>query len=153
MLRESYPGPIDFLLFKKGSSPLESLAVGQSRQPYWIEYLATDPAFLHSMVFLTRSYFELMCTPEARMRYDSRTLPHYLKAVGLVRKRISQGDGQEALSEATISTVLSLVGHAHLAGDFVSARHHLEGVRRIIVARGGMSTLEHHVSLLTDIAR
>ena len=125
--------------------------VFEKREEAWIEPLAFDPAYLNAMIFTTLDYFDSM---QHRSRDDvtQRTLPHYLRTVRLLRERIMHEDNQ-SLTTPTVAAILALAAHAHFVGDTESAKHHLEGLRKIVGMRGGVATFTGNAKLLVEILR
>lgn len=77
------------------------------------------------------------------LHYHSLTLSH-------ARKRLQ---GADALSDGTIAMVLSLTKQELLRGDLVGARVHMDGVRRMIELRGGVSKFEENMPLMVNICK
>lgn len=79
-----------------------------------------------------------------------KTLQHYSTALRLVQDRLQSS---EALSDSTLRAVISLVIQDQLRQQCVNARDHLEGLRKMIALRGGLSTLEGNRPLLLKICK
>ncbi|KAL8786601.1 MAG: hypothetical protein Q9195_008158 [Heterodermia aff. obscurata] len=144
------PTPVSSIA-KKTLFPLHSCMAFEKREEAWIEPLAFDPAYLNAMIFTTLDYFDSM---QNRSRDDvsQRTLPHYLRTVRLLRERLMREDNQ-SLATHTVATILALAAHAHFVGDTKSAKHHLEGLRKIVSMRGGVATFTGNAKLLGEILR
>lgn len=136
---------------KQALFPLETcISFDKGDKKQWIEPLAFDAAYLHTMIFTTHDYFNLLLhrTP------SGETSPHFFKTVHILRERLLyEGDGRSKVSILTASVVLALAGHALLMNEYVSARHHMEGLRKIIDLRGGISTFRGSSKLLIEILR
>ncbi|TVY80557.1 hypothetical protein LSUE1_G003254 [Lachnellula suecica] len=100
----------------------------------WIEHLAVDPLYCNSVLWMVQSYFDWMrgCgTSHVQMQHASETL-------NLLQYRLS--DNRLAVSEVTISVVMSLVMMNALMGDVAVARKHMLGLWEMVGLRGGVGT-------------
>ncbi|KAI1452420.1 hypothetical protein F4805DRAFT_30156 [Annulohypoxylon moriforme] len=136
---------------KQALFPLETcISFDKGDKKQWIEPLAFDAAYLHTMIFTTHDYFNLLLhrTP------GGETSPHFFKTIQILRERlVLEGNGRSKVSILTASVVLALAGHALLMNEYASARHHMEGLRKIIDLRGGISTFKGSSKLLIEILR
>ncbi|KAI1138436.1 hypothetical protein F5Y05DRAFT_384082 [Hypoxylon sp. FL0543] len=136
---------------KQALYPLETcISFDQSDKRQWIEPLAFDSAYLHTMIFTTHDYFNLLL----HRAPCGETSPHFFKAVRILRERLlREDDDPSKISTLTTSVVLALTGHAILVNEYASAEHHLEGLRKIVNLRGGISSLKNSAKLLLEILR
>ncbi|KAI0884091.1 uncharacterized protein GGS22DRAFT_189221 [Annulohypoxylon maeteangense] len=136
---------------KQALFPLETcISFDQGDKKQWIEPLAFDAAYLHTMIFTTHDYFNLLL----QRAPGGETSTHFFKTIQILRERLLyEGDGRSKVSILTASVVLALAGHALLMNEYVSARHHLEGLRKIIDLRGGLTTFKGSSKLLIEILR
>ncbi len=121
------------------------------RAENWIAPLAVDPAYLHAMIF-TQFYFDALLTGKS-FSISRRAMPHFLKTLKLLRERMADDDDQAKLSDSTAAAIMGLVGHAQLTGDFKTARHHMEGLYKVVILRGGVTTFKTNAKLLVEILR
>ncbi|KIN08820.1 hypothetical protein OIDMADRAFT_175530 [Oidiodendron maius Zn] len=128
---------------------LESCILFERRAEEWIAPMAVDSAYLHSRIFSSQYFFDAIL-PRKPSTSSALTSSHYLKTIRLLRDRLEHDSDQVRLSNTTAAAVLSLACHAHIAGDSKSARHHLDGLRRIVNLRGGIATFREN-SKLCDI--
>jgi Fungal specific transcription factor domain len=132
--------------------PLEKCMFFDRRAENWIAPLAVDPAYLHAMIFTAQFYFDaLRCGGSAYI--SRRSMPHFLKTLKLLRERMANDDNTAKLSDSTAAAIMGLVGHAHLTGDFKSARYHMEGLYKIVRLRGGVASFRKNAKLLVEILR
>ena len=165
VLRCEYRRPHMFALF--GGSPndqlvssiakqilfcLESCILFERRAEEWIAPMAVDSAYLHSRIFSSQYFFDAIL-PRKPSNSSALTSSHYLKTIRLLRNRLENDSDQVRLSNTTAAAVLSLACHAHIAGDSKSAKHHLDGLRRIVNLRGGIATFRENSKLLVEILR
>jgi hypothetical protein len=75
---------------------------------------------------------------------------HLAKAIGLVNQRLATPD---ALAGSSISVVNFLVVREMFRGDRNSAEIHLNGLRKMIALRGGLSVLQDDHSLALKICK
>lgn len=137
---------------KRTLFPLETCFLFEKKRSTWLEPLAFDAAFLHAMIFTTQDYYDSILRSKTYTA-SRKTLPHYLKTVQILRERLLRENDHERLSTSTISAVLALAAHAHFVGDSESAKHHMEGLRRIISLRGGVTSFRENAKLLVEILR
>ncbi len=98
-------------------------------------------------MILTSQHFFDAILPHKALHSSQRALPHYLKTVSLLRQRLADHGNQASLSDRTAATVMSLAGHAYWKGDSKSAKHHMEGLCRIVRLRGGVHTSKSNPKL------
>jgi hypothetical protein len=132
--------------------PLEICIFFERRAENWIAALAVDPAYLHAKIFTSMYYFDVVLFRRSSLAIQ-RTLRHHLKTLKLLRERFLYGDDDVRLSNNTVSAVLSLAGHAFWTGDSKSAMHHLEGLCKIVILRGGVTAFRDNAKLLVEIFR
>jgi len=98
--------------------------------------LSLHPAMLPSLLFTAQAYHDIV-TDSA----DGRTAQRYLaQALRQLQQTLSDGDG--APSYSTMIVVASLATGSLIAGDFETAKKHLDGLHRILNMRGGIQTLQ-----------
>jgi hypothetical protein len=104
------------------------------------------------MIFTSQYYFDAILPPKSSP-VNQRTLLHFLKTLRLLRERFAHDDDQTKLSNTTVAAVMAIAGHAHWTGDSTSAKHHMEGLYRMVSLRGGVATLRDNPKLLIEILR
>lgn len=77
---------------------------------------------------------------------------HFLKAIQLLRHKLSLENEDAQISDSTIFAVVNLATHARLSGEDKSAEHHMEGIRKIIDLRGGLENVTQP-KLLLELVR
>jgi hypothetical protein len=82
------------------------------------------------------------CSPKG-LRYLSQTL-------ALVNKRLQ---GEDALSDSTLSIVVALVFQEEMRNDRSSADVHYTGLRSMVELRGGLGQLEGNLPLVLKICK
>ncbi|KAI1332848.1 hypothetical protein F5Y16DRAFT_356737 [Xylariaceae sp. FL0255] len=137
---------------KKLLFALEPCMFFDRRAEHWVAPLATDPAYLHVSVFSALYFYGVLVSQNTSIP-TQLSWYHYKKALSLLHERLQHDDDRIRLSNSTLNTILTFVGHAFTAGDLVSAKNHLEGMRRVIDLKGGWSTLEGNEKLITEILR
>ena len=61
--------------------------------------------------------------------------------------------GSDALTDSTLTIVVSLVGQQQMQSDIEGAKVHIAGLRRIVELRGGIDQLEDNLPLLLKICK
>ena len=140
-------------MVKKVMFPLEMCLAFNTKDKVGLEPMTWDPAYLHATVLTAQAYFDWTSGRRDFTACRTATL-HASKALGLLRTRLSREDERSKISDMTVSVVLALVIHAHMMGDYESARHHLEGLRKIVDLRGGLGNFRgFHGKLLMEMLR
>ena len=111
-----------------------------------------DAAYLHVMIFSTQAYFDLLSGHQSRSTRETAAV-HFSKTLRLLQNRLSAGDEQVMISDSTVLVVLALAGLAHVMGEHESAKNHMEGLRKLVVLRGGTTGFKNNVKLLIAIIR
>ena len=132
--------------------PLESCLLFQGKAEQWLAPLAFDSAYLHAMIFFSQYFFDTI-RPQRCSLINERTMPHFLRALRLLRERFADGDDQARVSDTTAAAVMGLAGHALMTGNHKSAMQHLAGLRKIVSLRGGVTTFGDNPKLLVEILR
>lgn len=132
--------------------PLESCIFFDRRAEMWIAPLTFDSAFLHAMIFSAQFYFDVVSTGISSS-LSQRALPHFAKTISLLHERMTHDDDEQRLSNSTVVAIMVLVMHAHVSGDIKSARHHMQGLCKIIALRGGVASFAGSAKLLMEIFR
>ncbi|KIW46712.1 hypothetical protein, variant [Exophiala oligosperma] len=112
--------------------------------------LTYDPAYLNAVMFGAQAYLDLVSG-----RSSKRSSMQMLKTIQLLRERLSISDENEpeSLSNPTILIILTLAHIAHLNGDHITAKRHLEGLCTIVNLRGGIAAFQNTPKLLTELIR
>lgn len=102
------------------------------------------------MIFTSQFYFDVILSQKPSS-FNHLKLPHLLRAIRLLRERVSRNDDQARLSNTTAAAIMALASHAHMTGDSKSAKHHMNGLCKITSLRGGVTTFSDHPKLLVQI--
>lgn len=81
---------------------------------------------------------------------SAKALYYLSQTFAQVRKRLASTD---ALSDATIGTVLSLINQEQIRNEQANAKVHIDGLRRMIELRGGLDKFEGNPALLLKICK
>jgi DNA-binding MltR family transcriptional regulator len=82
-----------------------------------------------------------------------RGIVHHSEALKQLRERLSNEGEQIKFSDSTVLVILSLATHAHLSGDYDTAKHHMEGLRKIVDLRGGLGGFSYNTKLIMEILK
>ncbi|KAI0156151.1 hypothetical protein BJ166DRAFT_594346 [Pestalotiopsis sp. NC0098] len=132
--------------------PLKRCIFFEKRTQDWLEPLTLDTAYLHAMIFTSRHHFEAIGCCEQQHKAPG-ALHHLLETLRLLRGRLAGNDDAMQLSDTTAAAITALAGHALLTGDIVTARSHMEGLRKIIYLKGGFGSMRANMKLLVEIIR
>ncbi|CAG8954215.1 hypothetical protein HYFRA_00005835 [Hymenoscyphus fraxineus] len=134
--------------------PLEKCIFFDRRADVWVTPLATDPAYLHIVIFSSQYYFNNILPKQSGYgTITFRRSTHLSKSVKLLRERLADGEGVEKISNTTTAVIMSLAGHAFMMGDMKSARNHIEGLYKVFALRGGVASYQGAAKLLVEVLR
>jgi len=126
---------------------LESCLIFDDLGSFWTEQLALDAPLLQLVIFMAQTYLDLVGGRDNR----SPSKIH-LKTLQLLRQKLSLGDKITQLADPTVFVVVNLAIHAHMCGEYKSAKYHLESIRRIVELRGGLNDFTQ-TKLLIELLR
>jgi hypothetical protein len=135
--------------------PLESCIIFHKKtkvDTLWFELLTSDAAYMHAAIFASQSYIFLSSARETPVAVR-RAIEHHSAALRLLRQRLSVPNGEDKVSDATVLVVLYLALHAHIMGHFDTAKHHMEGLRRIVDIRGGLAAFSYNTKLIMELLK
>ncbi|KAL6689660.1 hypothetical protein J3F84DRAFT_391628 [Trichoderma pleuroticola] len=118
----------------------------------WFELMTQDAAYLHTILFASQTYFMHTSNQESPGAAKMAIL-HHSRALQLLRERLAAKHEEVKISDPTILVVLALAGHAHMINDYETARKHIDGLRRIVQLRGGLSTFSYHPKLSIELLK
>lgn len=135
--------------------PLESCVdFEEPPRASWVETLCNDAAFLNATIFSVQVYYDLLAGRD--LEPVSPLTPTYIsfsKTVRFLRERLGDEDDHLRLSDNTVMVVLILACHAHRLGQYIIAKNHMVGLRKIVDMRGGIAALKTRTKLLIEIIR
>ena len=102
----------------------------------WLYPISQDAVALHFTAFALEGLVYRMADREDNTTSTAAML-HFEKGMRLLRERLLGTDDDLKVSDSTISVVLKLAFTAHFEGDHQSAKHHIEGLRKMMDLRGG----------------
>ncbi|VUC35002.1 unnamed protein product [Clonostachys rosea] len=115
----------------------------------WV-VLLEDPLYFNAIQFGTLAYRELL----AGLPSSKETHKHRLKTICLLRERLGSTDRQAATSDATALAIIILAHFAEAIGDTKSFEAHINGLKALVDARGGLKELKSDlIELRTKICR
>ncbi|KAH8126568.1 hypothetical protein LI328DRAFT_165955 [Trichoderma asperelloides] len=103
----------------------------------WTTALLTDSVYLHCTLFSVEAYLE------ACLQKTQGPLAHFYfqKTIRLLQDRLDRPDDPQTISDPTIMVVSVLGLTAEVTGDYMAAKKHMEGLRRMVDLRGGLEML------------
>ncbi|KAH8646329.1 hypothetical protein BX600DRAFT_477523 [Xylariales sp. PMI_506] len=117
----------------------------------WVEPLAFDSLYLHSMAFTALS-FTAVRSGSYNKSNQTQLLSHFSTAVRLLRERLALEDSTK-FSSATGIVILALVVHARMTGDYETAKQHMIGFWNLVHLQGGGSIYNENPHLLMEMFR
>lgn len=113
----------------------------------WVEYLAYDAAYVHSIICATQSFFDFV----GQARFGEKAIHHLNRSLHTLRQNLA--DNQLATSDSTISTVITLALLSDVMGDATAATNHMQGLYQLVNIRGGIPGLRHNSELQSKVLR
>ncbi|KAE8441443.1 hypothetical protein EG329_004936 [Mollisiaceae sp. DMI_Dod_QoI] len=113
-----------------------------------LERHSHDATFFQSVIWMTQAFRE-SAQGNGSGYPDRRPL---LKTLRLLREKLSLMDERTQVPDETLFVVTNLAAHARVAGEDQSAMHHMEGIRKIVGLRGGISEITHP-KLMVELLR
>lgn len=125
--------------------PLMAAIGFQELNGNWLHPIGRDAAALHITIFAMEGFVDRILH-----RQESNTNPaamlHFQKGLKLLQERLLGADDE------TMSAVVKLASAAHFNGDHEAAKQHMEGLRKMVDLRGGISIFQD-TQLLVEILR
>ncbi|KAI1390318.1 uncharacterized protein F4822DRAFT_428656 [Hypoxylon trugodes] len=136
---------------KKAMFPLETCINFGPKDLAYIEALTIDAAYLHAMAFSTQIYFDLR---PGRQDRKSSAYMHVAKTLQLLRERLDNAELDISKSWfTTTAVIMCLAFYAHVMGEVQTARHHMQGLRKIVDMKGELSALRGNIKQLLEMFR
>ncbi|KAH8677970.1 hypothetical protein BX600DRAFT_431279 [Xylariales sp. PMI_506] len=105
----------------------------------WFDLLILDAAYLHVTIFSIEIFVDkALGRPSANPRQVTR---HLLRAITLLRERLSLDDEENKVSDSSMGVVLSLAMTANFLGHQEDSKYHMEGLRKMACIRGGIGRI------------
>ncbi|VUC24533.1 unnamed protein product [Clonostachys rosea] len=101
-------------------------------------FLFNDPLYYHAIQFAVLAYKEMLLgLPRSKESYR-----HGAKTFQLLRQRLSSPDQLISLSDPTALAIITLAHAAEGSGDTKGFEAHVHGLRALVEARGGLTSLK-----------
>lgn len=113
----------------------------------WVEYLAYDVAYVHSVLCATQGFLDYM----GQARLGEKAIHHLNRTLHTLRQNLA--DIQLATTDSTISTVITLALLSDATGDTTAATNHMHGLYQLVNIRGGISALRYNSELQAKVLR
>ncbi|CAG9941064.1 unnamed protein product [Clonostachys rosea f. rosea IK726] len=113
-------------------------------------FLFSDPLYFHAIQFAVLAYKEMLLG----LPRSNETYRHGTQTFQLLRQRLSSPDQLVALSDPTALAIITLAHAAEGSGDTKSFEAHVQGLRALVEARGGLTSLKSDLrEMRTKICR
>lgn len=120
----------------------------------WLMPMFSDPAYFNSLCFSVQSYLEKSSRRIRSIDSQQAEYTHYAKTITLIQTRLASGDNETLSSESTLMTVLCMLGHAYMKGDFEASDRHKSGLLKLVSLRPqGIRSLLRNTRLCVEIVR
>lgn len=119
----------------------------------WHYPTGRDNMALHINAYAIQSFIDRILNHNPAHLVNPVAMLHQQKGLVLLRQRLNGDDDEAKVSDDTISVVLKLAGAAQFDGDDEGSKLHMQGLRKMIDIRGGVSVFEGNSKLLVEIWR
>ncbi|KAI0900058.1 hypothetical protein F4806DRAFT_277181 [Annulohypoxylon nitens] len=119
----------------------------------WLYPMGRDSAALHINAFAVQSFIDRVLRQQPGDTVNPVATLHHQKGLKILRERLLGDNDHAKISDDTISTVLKLAGAAQFDGNGETAKHHMQGLRRMVDLRGGLDVFQDKPKLLVEILR
>ncbi|KAB5585505.1 hypothetical protein GE09DRAFT_1277029 [Coniochaeta sp. 2T2.1] len=142
-----------FTLMSSELYPINLCFAFHPQSSVWFDYLFLDEAYVHSILFATRAYFDWRRSSTV----GPASLRHLAKTLELLRQKLdadADADGCPPFyPDSTVSVVVGLTTAADVLGDADSAAKHTAGLHRMVMMRGGLGALRDNRQLQIKACR
>jgi len=122
------------------------MAIGfQADNKEWFYLLGQDATGLHITAFAIEGFIDRVLRRQVNIINPAAT-QHFQKGLRLLRQRLLGEDDETTPSDSAIGVVLKLASAAHFNGDYQAAKHHMDGLRRMVDMRGGLDIFKVNIS-------
>ncbi|KAK0704876.1 hypothetical protein B0H67DRAFT_603885 [Lasiosphaeris hirsuta] len=136
-----------FTSLKQAIYPVEVCMEADLDTSQWVYYLAYDKAYVYSVLFTTRAFFDYI----RDQTIGHEAIAYLQNSLEFLRLNLADRDAQT--SDSTIAVVLSLALMSDLIGDSKSAEAHLKGLYQMVKLRGGIKALRTNSQLQKKVCR
>ncbi|KAI1087099.1 hypothetical protein F5B19DRAFT_90877 [Rostrohypoxylon terebratum] len=119
----------------------------------WLYPTGRDPAALHINAFAIESFIDRVLRRQPKDKVNPVATLHHQKGLKILRERLLGNNDDAKISDDTISAVLKLASAAQFDGDGKTAKHHMQGLHRMVDLRGGLDVFQDKPKLLVEILR
>lgn len=140
---------------KKVMYPLESCIEFHRKDrvdTFYFDLMTYDTTYLHAVAFSCQAFFN-KASPRETAEMAQRSIVHHSAALKQLRERLSNEGEQIKFSDSTVLVILYLAMHAHFTDDYDTAKHHLQGLRKIVDLRGGLRGFSYNTKLTMEILK
>lgn len=131
--------------------PLMAAIGFQELNGNWLHPIGRDAAALHITIFAMEGFVDRILHRQETNSNPAAML-HFQKGLKLLRDRLLGADDETKISDSTMSAIVKLASAAHFNGDHEAAKQHMEGLRKMVDLRGGISIFQN-TQLLVEILR
>jgi Fungal specific transcription factor domain len=113
----------------------------------WLDFVKTDPAPLHAFLSIIASLLNLV------RELDNSTWIDYHKgqSIQIVNQRLDEEGRSTRISDGVIAAVTMMTIMESITGCFEAANAHMNGLKRMVEIRGGLTAGFDHSTLLQRV--
>ncbi|KAK3372243.1 hypothetical protein B0H63DRAFT_563697 [Podospora didyma] len=139
-----------FATVKQSLFPVQMCVAAHPNDSIWFHYLEEDAVYFHALMWSAQSYFDWLRL--SSVSPSPLSLHHMAKTLEGLRQRLYEGSPL-ATSDTTIAVVSTLIMVANLLGYSKSANVHMDGLRKIVMLRGGLASLDDNPLVQLKVCR
>ncbi|KAK3321365.1 hypothetical protein B0T19DRAFT_466711 [Cercophora scortea] len=132
------------LVFRWFNVPKQALYPVETGKSGWPR---TSLAYVHSVLYANQAFYDY----RRDAKLGNKTIHHLTKTLALLQDNIYQQG--TAVSDVTISIILTLCMVADAMGDPEAAKKHIHGLHTIVTLRGGLGALRHNNAVRLKVCR
>ncbi|KAI1376859.1 fungal-specific transcription factor domain-containing protein [Hypoxylon crocopeplum] len=127
--------------------PIEAYWGFNPSRDVWVPLALTDPVLLNSVLFTSEQFLARM----TGKKECPLAINHLTQTIQILNERLR--DPSQQISDPTIAAVTGLALTEQSSGNHENWRIHMEGIKRMVEMRGGLSTFESNSILYDKLCR
>ncbi|KAK6822722.1 hypothetical protein PG989_001610 [Apiospora arundinis] len=132
---------------------LATIGLQSNKEPAAPYPVAFDAAALHINAYAMENFIDRILRRLPEQNVNRAAALHHQRGLQLLRQKLLGNDDEEKISDATVSVVLKLATAAHFDGDIATSQQHMQGLRKMVDLRGGLSAFDDNPKLRVEMLR
>ena len=124
-------------VMKKAMYPIDLCLDLSKEDDRWFDDLKQDPAYSHTMLYISQAYFDL----SRSQVFGTSAIARMNDAIVMLRKKLAETN--LIVTDSIVLTVLALAMMSQTVDDVETTDKHMHGLHQLIEIRGGLKSLDH----------